>query len=116
MSTKYNQLIVPNQHIFEQDFGFFNKGRELWNVEADFKEELEDKIRYQLECADLLQGFQLTVDTNSGFGSLGNNIITYFLKDEAPKSSVYVYSVNNRNRVDISEGATDAEKTNADTK
>ena len=38
------------------------------------------------------------------------------MKDEAPKSSVYVYSVNNSNTVDITEGATDADKTNADTK
>ena len=43
-------------------------------------------------------------------------MITYFLKDEAPKSTVYLYSINNSNTVDIAEGADDADKTNAETK
>lgn len=111
MSIKFNQMFVPNQKIFEQDFCFFNKGRELWNEEAQWKDDLEDKIRQQLEIADLLQGFQLTVDTNSGFASLSNNIISYFLKDEAPKAPVFLYSINNYNKVNL-EGADEAEKTN----
>ena len=79
----------------ESDFVFFNKGREMCNVEGVFKEYLEDKIRAHLELSDLVQGFQVTVDMNSGFGSLSSNIITYFLKDEAPKAPVFLYSVNN---------------------
>lgn len=51
--------------------------------------------------ADLLQGFQLTIDANSGFGSLGNQMITYYLKDEAPKAPVFVYSINNQNQFDL---------------
>lgn len=43
----------------------------------------------------------MTVDTNSGFGSMSNNIITYFLKDEAPKAPVFVYSINNHNKVNM---------------
>ena len=70
MSRKYNQMIIPDRHIGASDFGFFNKGRELWNCENQFKDDLEDKIRYQLEVADLVQGFQVTADTNSGFASL----------------------------------------------
>jgi len=46
MSRKYNQVLLPDQHIGCHDFGFFNKGRELWSCESYFKEELEDKIRF----------------------------------------------------------------------
>lgn len=53
----------------------------------------------------------MTVDTNSGYASMSNNIITYFLKDEAPKAPVFLYSINNENKVNF-EGADEAEKTN----
>lgn len=95
MFQKYNQLVVPHSNISADNFQFFNKGRELWNVESDFKDEMEDKIRYQLEMADLVQGFQLSIDANSGFASLGKQMINYFLKDEVPKAPVYIYSINN---------------------
>lgn len=39
-------------------------------------------------------------------------MINYFLKDEAPKAPVYIYSVNNQNRFDlqnIDEGGMDAD-------
>lgn len=71
MNQKFNQLIVPHSNISPDNFQFFNKGRELWNIESNFKDEMEDKIRYQLEMADLVQGFQLSIDANSGFASLG---------------------------------------------
>ena len=61
---------------------------------------MEEIIRYQLEMADLVQGFQLSIDTNSGFASLGKQMINYFLKDEVPKAPVYIYSVNNENSFD----------------
>ena len=70
MSQKFNQLIMPHGHISEDNFKFFSKGRELWNIESQFKYDMEDKIRNQLEIADLIQGFQVTVDANSGFSSL----------------------------------------------
>lgn len=116
MSQKFNQLFVPHSHISMDNFKFFNKGRELWNVESQFKEDLEDKIRNQLEIADLLQGFQITVDSNSGFASLTNQMITYFLKDEAPKAPVYIYSVNNSQKIQIEDEADEAERTNAETR
>lgn len=101
MFQKYNQLIVPHNNMSQDSFQFFNKGRELWNVENDFKEDMEDKIRQQLEIADLLQGFQLTIDGNSGFASLGKQMITYFLKDEAPKAPVFIFCLNNQNKYDM---------------
>jgi hypothetical protein len=57
----------------------------------------------------------MTVDTNSGYASMSNNIITYFLKDEAPKAPVFLYSINNENKVNF-EGADEAEKTNLETR
>jgi t-SNARE complex subunit (syntaxin) len=54
MSQKFNQLILPHSHITDDNFKFFSKGRELWNIESQFKEDLEDKIRNQLEISDLL--------------------------------------------------------------
>lgn len=101
MFQKYNQLIVPHNNLSQDSFQFFNKGRELWSIETDFKDDMEDKIRLQLEMADLLQGFQLTIDGNSGFASLGKQMITYFLKDEAPKAPVFLFCVNNQNRFDM---------------
>lgn len=101
MDQKYNQLIVPHSNISADNFQFFNKGRELWNIESNFKDEMEDKIRYQLEMADLVQGFQLSIDANSGFASLGKQMINYFLKDEVPKAPVFIYSINNQNRFDL---------------
>ena len=64
----------------------------------------------------MLQGFQITVDSNSGFGSLTNNMITYFLKDEAPKAPIFLYSVNNSQKIQIGDEADEEERTNAETR
>lgn len=56
------------------------------------------------------------MDANSGFASLANIITTYFLKDEAPKAPVYLYSVNNENVVDFSQLESEEERTNAETR
>ena len=59
-----------------------------------------------------MQGFQVTADTNSGFGSLALQTITYYLKDEAPKAPVYLYSVNNSQEVVVDEDMDEDETTN----
>lgn len=112
MSTKYNQLTIPHSNINQEGFRFFNKGREMWNISSQFKDDLEDKLRFQLEAADLLQGFQVTADSNSGHGSLALNTISYFLKDEAPKAPVYLFAIKNENKFNLSNGLSDAEITN----
>ena len=112
MSQKMNQLFVPGQNIAENDFLFYNKGKELWSMSNQFKDDIEDKIRNQLEISDALQGFQLTVDVNSGFGSMANQIITVYLKDEMPKAPVYLYAVNNDNKLLIDETASEEERVN----
>ena len=109
-------MFVPTFNIGQADFVFFGKGKEMWDQESQFKDDLEDKIRFQLEASDQLQGFKLTVDANSGFSSLANIITTYFLKDEAPKAPVYLYSVNNENKVDMSSLESEDERTNAETR
>lgn len=63
-----------------------------------------------------MQGFKVIADTNSGFASMSNQIITYFLKDEAPKAPIFVYSVNNSQKIHIDDQATEDERTNAVTR
>lgn len=46
-------MIIPHMNISQDNFQFFNKGRELWLVESEMKENIEDKLRYQLEAANL---------------------------------------------------------------
>ena len=46
---------------------------------------------------------------------MANNIITYFLKDEAPKAPIFLYSINNDNKVNM-DGAEESEKTNLETR
>ena len=81
---------------------FFNKGRELWQDDMQFREDLEEVIQKQLEMADRVQGFQVSVDVNSGFASLAKQVIERIFKDEAPKAPVYLYSVNNQIKMDDS--------------
>jgi len=33
MNVKFNQLIVPHANVSQENFQFFNKGRELWSIE-----------------------------------------------------------------------------------
>ena len=63
-----------------------------------------------------MQRFKMLADTNSGFASLSNQIVTYFLKDEAPKAPIYVYSINNSQKVHIDDQSTEDERTNAITR
>lgn len=46
---------------------------------------------------------------------MSNNIITIHLKDEAPKAPIFLYSINNHNKVDFN-GAEEADKTNLETR
>ena len=70
--TKNNMYVLPSGYMDETNFIFYNKGKELWKLSADLRDDLEDKFRHQLEKSDLLQGFQLSSDVTSGFGSLSN--------------------------------------------
>jgi len=38
----------------EDNFNFYNKGKEMWKDCADLRDDLEDKVRHQHEKSDLL--------------------------------------------------------------
>ena len=44
-----------------------------------------------------MQGFQITADVQSGFGSLTNQISTEYLRDEMPKAPIVLYAVESVN-------------------
>jgi len=52
--TKNNMYILPSGYIDESSFIFYNKGKELWRLSADLRDDLEDRLRHQLEKSDLL--------------------------------------------------------------
>mmetsp|Transcript_14952 Transcript_14952/g.25453 ORF Transcript_14952/g.25453 Transcript_14952/m.25453 type:complete len:504 (-) Transcript_14952:21-1532(-) len=117
MSRKLNQVFAPHSIIAPENFLFFNQGRDLFQQSLQFREDLEDSVRFQLEEADLLQGFQVIVDVNSGFGSLAYQVTSQILKDEAPKAPVFIFSLSNRLQIrDPEEAADEEERTNLETR
>ena len=71
----YNQLILPHSVYSEDNFYFYGQGVQLYSQEPDLREDCENKIRVQLEQSDMIQGFQVLCDTNSGYGSLAQIMI-----------------------------------------
>jgi hypothetical protein len=53
-------------------------------------EEYEDRIRFFAEECDYLEGFQVVVDADSGFGGYGSEMIRY-LSDDFGSKSVAVF-------------------------
>ena len=90
-------MLMPEGAIAEPDFGFYNKGKELWAMSYDMRDDMEDLFRHQLETSDRLQGFQVTADVMSGHGSLANILAKEFMRDEAPKAPIMLYAVESRN-------------------
>lgn len=58
-------------------------------------------MRNQLEQSDLIQGFQVMCDTNSGHGSFAQVMVQEYIKDEVPKAPVVLYSIKNTNKFDL---------------
>ena len=84
---------------FDENFQFFTQGRILYEQEKSYlRDEFEERIRFQLETSDRLQGFQFLCDTNAGYGSLAQVLITDFIRDEVPKAPVVLYSLKNHNK------------------
>ena len=50
--TKRNRMLMPEGAISEPDFGFYNKGKELWAMSYDLRDDMEDLFRHQLETSD----------------------------------------------------------------
>lgn len=73
---EHNSTICP--------FDIFTYGRNLWNTEQ-FSDEFTERIRAYVEECDLLQGFQIILDSTDGFAGLGSSCMQY-LRDEYGKS------------------------------
>ncbi|XP_058788776.1 protein misato [Phymastichus coffea] len=70
----------------DQPFDIFSYGQNLWKTN-NFSEDFTDKIRAYAEECNLMQGFQVLVDADDGFGGLAASLIQY-LKDEYGKSII----------------------------
>ncbi|CAL7946551.1 unnamed protein product [Xylocopa violacea] len=67
-----------------QPFDIFTYGKNLWNTEQ-FSDDFSERIRAYMEECDLMQGFQIIVDSADGFAGVGASCMQY-LKDEYGKS------------------------------
>lgn len=65
-------------------FNVFTYGSNLWNTEQ-FSDDFSERIRAYVEECDLMQGFQVILDSVDGFAGIGTSCIQY-LRDEYGKS------------------------------
>lgn len=67
-------------------FSIFTYGRNLWNTEQ-FSDDFSERIRAYVEECDLMQGFQIILDSMDCFAGIGASCIQH-LRDEYGKSIV----------------------------
>lgn len=67
-------------------FGIFTYGRNLWNTEQ-FSDDFSERIRAYVEECDLMQGFQIILDSVDCFAGIGTSCMQH-LKDEYGKSII----------------------------
>ncbi|XP_060822093.1 protein misato [Bombus pascuorum] len=65
-------------------FSIFTYGRNLWNTEQ-FSDDFSERIRAYVEECDLMQGFQIILDSMDCFAGIGASCIQH-LRDEYGKS------------------------------
>ncbi|KAI8849284.1 tubulin domain-containing protein [Chytridium lagenaria] len=76
----------------------FNQGRDIWRSNAEFTKKqqredfMEENLRFFVEEADSLQGFQIMADTSNGFSGLAAEVIDA-LRDEYGKLDSFVFGV-----------------------
>ncbi|KAI4499578.1 hypothetical protein M0802_005474 [Mischocyttarus mexicanus] len=80
-----------SDHLFD----IYTYGRNLWNKEQ-FSDDFTDKIRSYVEECDLMQGFQVLVDSTDGFAGLGASCIQH-LQDEYGKSVITFPCIDGQN-------------------
>jgi len=51
---KSNKMVLPHAIVSESNFFFYSRGRDMWKLNGDFRDDLEDQCRVQLEQADRL--------------------------------------------------------------
>ncbi|KAJ1652890.1 mtDNA inheritance, partitioning of the mitochondrial organelle [Dispira simplex] len=77
------------------NFGDFQQGAELFRYQVRQDEWNEAGLRYFVEEADHLQGFQLLTDTAGGFGGYSTAYLAY-LREEFPKEPVVAFGIADR--------------------
>lgn len=83
----YRTVNVVNAYNYgstSQPFETYTYGRTLWATEQ-FSDDFQNRIRNYVEECDLMQGFQVILDSTDGFAGLGTSCIQY-LYDEYGKS------------------------------
>lgn len=78
----------------DQPFDVFNYGVNLWHSK-EFEDDFCDRIRCYVEECDLMQGFQVLLDSQDGFAGLGASCIQH-LRDEFGKSIIAFPSIDAR--------------------
>ncbi|KMQ87062.1 protein misato [Lasius niger] len=79
-------VTVIKEYLYNctQPFNIFTYGRDLWTTKQ-FSDDFSDRIRLYVEECDLMQGFQVLVDSTDGFAGLGASCIQH-LRDDYGKS------------------------------
>jgi len=47
-------MVLPHALVSESAFVVYSRGRDMWTLTGDFRDDLEDQCRVQLEQADRL--------------------------------------------------------------
>ncbi|XP_043281672.1 protein misato [Venturia canescens] len=79
----------------DQPFDVFNYGVNLWQNEQ-FEDDFSDRIRSYVEECDMMQGFQVLLDSQDAFGGLGSSCVQH-LRDEYGKSIIAFPSIDGKN-------------------
>ncbi len=92
MPGSFNASASPSNSDGRVRFETFSQGARYFDELEAQKEVLDTNIRWFAEDADLLQGFQYSIDTSDAFGGLGSRYLEN-LVDEFPKVTHMVFGV-----------------------
>ncbi|SPO24113.1 related to DML1 - essential protein involved in mtDNA inheritance [Ustilago trichophora] len=102
MPGSYNSADQPLNADGRTRFETFSQGTKHFDELEGQQEVLDSNIRWFAEDANLLQGFQYSIDTSDAFGGLGSKYLEN-LVDEFPKVSHLVFGSGWGNTQDVSE-------------
>ncbi|KAJ1025946.1 hypothetical protein NDA16_002572 [Ustilago loliicola] len=102
MPGSYNSSDPPSGSDGRTRFENFSQGAAYYDELEAQQEVLDTNIRWFAEDADLLQGFQYTINTSDAFGGLGAKYLEN-LVDELPKVSHLVFGAGWGNTKDVAE-------------
>lgn len=100
MPGSYNSSEATSGSDGRTRFETFSNGAAYYDELEAQQEVLDTNIRWFAEDADLLQGFQYTIDTSDAFGGLGSKYLEN-LVDEFPKISHLVFGAGWGNTRDV---------------